>query len=103
MNDKKKGFNVKGFSKGFLIGLIVSVIILVIAGIVKADTINEDFESSKINFIYTGKIVPAQSGIIESVYQSKSDHFDEIANKYFERYGYIDLYKSIKSRQLFGR
>lgn len=104
MEENKKDINLWKYV--VLILLLIAAMILVLlldTSKAEASTINPEFEQAKMQFIYTGRLVPNVPGALDVIFIKNRDNLVKFQDNYFERYGYWNYINRVRSRQLYGR
>lgn len=83
--------------------LLIFIVVMLVSKVVSASATNTSLEQKTIQFIYTGKLVPEQVGTIERLARLNEANLVIKQNEYFEKYGFVNYYIRMRSRQLFGR
>jgi len=103
-NKEKNKFNMWKYVALILLLIAAMIIVLLLEiSIAEASTINPEFEKAKIQFIYTGRLVPTVPGALDTIFIKNKDNLVKFQDNYFERYGYWNYLNRVRSRQLFGR
>ena len=104
MEDNKKDINLWKYIALILLLIAAMIIVLLLdTSTAEASTINPEFEKAKIQFIYTGRLVPTVPGALDTIFIKNKDNLVKFQDNYFERYGYWNYLNRIKSKQIYGR